>query len=178
MTVSPLSATLLATTVSIAGLGACTDESEGTAIGVAKPTSSDCMKAASGSTAAGDGRCVISQREGKSLALQVFGLQTLCLDHELLEEIPWHVAAREEASGRLVVSLHWPSDQTPACGSCFYNFKVQLGPHDWQERTDINFEVRSCPTCGVDDSRSVTLGTKADERATHACGDELLDAGA
>jgi len=170
MTVSPLFRTLLVSML----FAACSDESDGAAIGVAKLSSSQCTEAST----AGDNRCVISQREGKTLALQVFGLRALCLEGELLAELPWHGVAREDGPGRVIVSVDWPSDKTPACGSCAYDFKVELGPYNWQDTTDIKFEVRSCPSCNVDDSRSVTLSTKADERSSHACGDEQLDAGA
>jgi hypothetical protein len=176
MTVSPLFQTLFAS-IGLACLCACEDDaSDEVAVGVANLSSSECLEAAPASKPTAS-RCVISQRDGKKLALQVFGLRTLCLGAELLEDVPWRAVAREEGAGRVVVSVDWPSDKTPGCGSCVYNFKVELGPHDWPERTDIKFEVRACPTCSVDDSRSVTLGTGADERATQACGDEQLDAG-
>lgn len=174
MTVSPLFRTLIVSTI----LFGCTDDSDSAGIAVANLSSSECDKTKVASVAAAkDERCVVSQRDGKKLALQVFKIRTACIEGELLDELPWRASAREEGAGRVVVSVEWPSDKTPGCGSCVYNFKVELGPYDWPERTDIKFEVRSCPTCNVDDSRSVTLGTAADERATHACGDEQLDAG-
>jgi hypothetical protein len=157
---------------------ACADgHSANAAIAVVNLSSSACIKG-SAATAPKDPRCVASQREGKTLALQVFGLQSLCLDNELLDELPWRGVAREEAPGRVVVSVEWPSDKTPACGACIYDFKAEIGPYDWPDRTDIKFEVRSCPTCAVDDSRSVSLDTKPNERAAVACSDEQLDAGA
>jgi hypothetical protein len=174
MTVSPLFRTLIVSTI----LFGCTDDSDPAAIAVANLSSSECDKTIIALAAASkEERCVISQRDGQKLALQVFKIRTACIEDELLEELPWRATAREEGAGRVVVSVDWPSDKTPACGSCVYNFKVELGPHEWPERTDIKFEVRACPTCNVDDSRSVTLGTGADERVTQACGDEQLDAG-
>lgn len=177
MTVSPLFWTMFASIVGLACLSACDhDAGDSAGIHVANLSSSECLDART-ATAATAARCVISQREGEKLKLQVFGLRTLCLESDILEDVPWRAVAREEGAGRVVVSVEWPSDETPACGSCVYNFKVELGPYEWTERTDIKFEVRSCPTCNVDDSRSVTLGTATDERATEACGDEQLDAG-
>lgn len=168
MTVSPLFQLLIVSTLISS---ACTDDADDSAIGVANPISAERIEKSK------DDRCVIAQRDGKKLALQVFGLSSSCLGQDLLEKLPWRAAAREDDSGRIVVSVEWPRDKTPACGSCVYNFKAELGPHDWPERTEIKFEVRSCPTCGVDDSRSVTLGTGAEERSTQGCGDEQLAAG-
>lgn len=174
MTVMPLFRTLIVSAI----LVACTDDSDSAAIAVANLSSSECDKTSvAAAAAAREERCVISQRDGNKLALQVFKIRTACIEGELLEELPWRAAAREEGAGRVVVSVEWPSDKTPACGSCVYNFKVDLGPYEWPDRTDIKFEVRACPTCNVDDARTVTLGTGADERATQACGDEQLDAG-
>ncbi len=177
MTVSTLFHPSAVAMLALTCLSACADGEKG-AIAVGNLTSSECLRDSVATAVAKDDRCVTSQREGKTLALRVFGLRSLCLEPELLEDLPWRAVAREEAPGSVVVSVEWPSDQTPACGSCIYNFTAEIGPYDWPDRTDIRFEVRSCPGCGVDDSRSVTLGTKADEQATVACGDELLDAGA
>jgi hypothetical protein len=95
----------------------------------------------------------------------------------LLNDVPWHPIIDRIGPGIVALSVEWPSDKTPACGSCTYDFSFELGPYSWENTTELRFQLRSCPGCEPDDTRQAKLRTGDGEQTIVPCIVADMDAG-
>lgn len=117
------------------------------------------------------GSCVDFRYADGLLELEVPAVRALCLEDELLAEIPWQAEVDAPSTSELEVRVVWPSENTPACGGCLYDFSFALEMDRIEPPLDLTVEVRSCPSCPPE-TRRVALRPTGEDTPQSACVDD------
>jgi hypothetical protein len=103
-----------------------------------------------------------------TLQLTFAGISALCLENDLLRDVPWQPSATRSASDRLELAVVWPSESTPGCGECRYDFSFSVEASRWEDPLQVELEVRSCPSCARE-TRVVTLPVPDSDTSQVTC---------
>jgi len=103
-----------------------------------------------------------------TLQLTFAGISALCLENDLLREIPWEPSAMRSATDRLELAVVWPSESTPGCGECRYDFSFSVEAPRWEDPLQVELDVRSCPSCAPE-TRVVTLPVPDSDTSQMTC---------
>jgi len=103
-----------------------------------------------------------------TLDLTFVGVSALCLENDLLRDVPWQPSATRSVSDRLELAVVWPSESTPGCGECRYDFSFSVEAPAWEDPLQVELDVRSCPSCAPE-TRRVTLPVSDSDASQVTC---------